>query len=143
MKAAAAGISLSEAEASVASPFTSKDPTVRCVLDLVAEGRAGLVTALNTFRFMALYSLTQCLSVLILYSLALDLSDKQYLYIDLILVTLPSICMGMTRAEQELSPRRPITQLLSFVPIFSILFAISLIALSHVYMFIWCQQMDW
>ena len=92
---------------------------------------------------MALYSLTQYMSVLILYSLALDFSDKQYLYIDLILVTLPSICMGMTRAEQELSPRRPITRLLSFVRIFSIMFTVALIAIAQVYMFFWCQQMDW
>lgn len=32
LKAAHAGISLSEAESSVASPFTSKDPNIECVV---------------------------------------------------------------------------------------------------------------
>ena len=35
LKTAHAGISLSEAEASVASPFTSKDPNISCVLSLI------------------------------------------------------------------------------------------------------------
>ena len=35
LKTAHAGISLSEAEASVASPFTSKDPNITCVPTLI------------------------------------------------------------------------------------------------------------
>lgn len=35
LKAAHAGISLSEAEASVASPFTSKQPNIECVPTLI------------------------------------------------------------------------------------------------------------
>lgn len=35
LKTAHAGISLSEAEASVASPFTSKDPNIKCVPRLI------------------------------------------------------------------------------------------------------------
>ena len=35
LKTAHAGISLSEAEASVASPFTSKTPNIECVVNLI------------------------------------------------------------------------------------------------------------
>ena len=38
LKRAHAGISLSEAEASVASPFTSKEPNISCVPELIREG---------------------------------------------------------------------------------------------------------
>ena len=38
LKKAHAGISLSEAEASVASPFTSKEPNISCVPELIREG---------------------------------------------------------------------------------------------------------
>ena len=38
LKKAHAGISLSEAEASVASPFTSKEPNIACVPELIREG---------------------------------------------------------------------------------------------------------
>lgn len=35
LKAANVGISLSEAEASIAAPFTSKTPNISCVVDLL------------------------------------------------------------------------------------------------------------
>ena len=67
LKAAHAGISLSEAEASVASPFTSTDANISCVPTVVREGRAALVTSFGIFKYMACYSLTQFFSVCLLY----------------------------------------------------------------------------
>lgn len=67
LKAAHAGISLSEAEASVASPFTSKVADISCIPALIKEGRAALVTSFGVFKFIAGYSLTQFTSVIILY----------------------------------------------------------------------------
>ena len=52
LKAADVGISLSEAEASVAAPFTSRTPDISCVLDVIKEGRAALVTSFSCFKFM-------------------------------------------------------------------------------------------
>ncbi|KAK4337200.1 hypothetical protein RND71_043299 [Anisodus tanguticus] len=68
LKAAHAGVSLSETEASVASPFTSKKPNISCIPKLIQEGRASLVTAFGILKYMACYSLTQFLSVIILYT---------------------------------------------------------------------------
>ena len=67
LKAAHAGISLSEAEASVASPFTSKVPNITCVPKVIMEGRAALTTMFGVFKFMSLYALTQFISATILY----------------------------------------------------------------------------
>ncbi|OLY82066.1 putative cation-transporting ATPase [Smittium mucronatum] len=55
LKAADIGISLSEAESSVAAPFTSKRNDIRCVLDVIKEGRASLVTSFSCFKYMACY----------------------------------------------------------------------------------------
>nr|CAD7450212.1 unnamed protein product [Timema bartmani] len=52
LKAAHAGISLSEAESSVASPFTSRDPNISCVPIVIREGRAALSTSFGIFKFM-------------------------------------------------------------------------------------------
>ena len=49
LKAAHVGISLSEAEASIAAPFTSQIPDISCVLNLIREGRCALVTS---FRYV-------------------------------------------------------------------------------------------
>ena len=45
LRAAHAGIALSEAEASVVSPFTSKTKSIASVVDLLKEGRASLATS--------------------------------------------------------------------------------------------------
>ncbi|MEQ2181909.1 hypothetical protein GOODEAATRI_016502 [Goodea atripinnis] len=66
LRAADVGVSLSEAEASVASTFTSKTENISCVPMLIREGRCSLVTSFSLFRYMALYSLIQFCSVLIL-----------------------------------------------------------------------------
>lgn len=52
LKAADVGISLSEAEASVAAPFTSKTPDIGCVIEVIREGRAALVTSFSCFKYM-------------------------------------------------------------------------------------------
>ena len=67
-KAAHVGSSLSEAEASVAAPFTSKIPNISCIPTLMKEGRCALVTSFGVFKYMALYSFIQFISVLILYT---------------------------------------------------------------------------
>ena len=45
LKTADMGISLSEAEASIAAPFTSKIQDISCVVRVLKEGRAALTTS--------------------------------------------------------------------------------------------------
>lgn len=77
LKAADVGISLSEAEASVAAPFTSRVFDISCVPQLIREGRASLVTSFTCFKYMSLYSAIQFTSVSFLYASASNLGDFQ------------------------------------------------------------------
>lgn len=90
LKAADVGISLSEAEASVAAPFTSQVFDISCVPELIrycslpslraddpSEGRAALVTSFCCFKYMSLYSAIQFTSVSFLYASASNLGDFQ------------------------------------------------------------------
>ena len=97
LKTAHAGISISSgAESSVASPFTSREENISCVPSLIREGRCALVTSFGMFKYMAAYSLTQFTSVLILYSIESNLTDIQFLYVDLFLITFFAFFFGMT-----------------------------------------------
>lgn len=80
LKAAHAGIALSDSEASVASPFTSKEASISCVPELIRQGRCALVTSFGIFKYMAAYSLTQFISVMILYEIGTNLTDFQVNY---------------------------------------------------------------
>ncbi|KAI1315866.1 hypothetical protein EDD11_000242 [Mortierella claussenii] len=113
LKAADVGISLSEAEASVAAPFTSRSPDIECVVKVIQEGRAALVTSFSCFKFMALYSIIQFTTVSLLYAFASNLGDFQFLYIDLVLILPIAVLMGRTEAFPALSPKRPTANLVS------------------------------
>uniref|UniRef100_A0A673KUZ1 Probable cation-transporting ATPase 13A2 n=1 Tax=Sinocyclocheilus rhinocerous TaxID=307959 RepID=A0A673KUZ1_9TELE len=121
LRAADVGVSLSEAEASVASPFTSKSNNISCVPLLIKEGRCSLVTSFSLFKYMALYSLIQFASVLILYTEKTNLGDLQFLFFDLVLVTVLAIVMGRGGPSDELHPQRPAASLLSLPVLSSLL----------------------
>jgi cation-transporting P-type ATPase 13A2 len=59
LKVADAGLSLSDAEASVAAPFTSKVQNISAVVTLLKEGRSSLVSGFVSFKFMEMYGIIQ------------------------------------------------------------------------------------
>ncbi|KAL6262371.1 hypothetical protein P5V15_007460 [Pogonomyrmex californicus] len=121
LRAAHVGISLSEAESSVASPFTSKISDISCVPKVIREGRAALVTSFGIFKFMVAYSLTEFLSVIILYSINSNLTDLQFLFIDICLIINFAFFFGKTHAyKKKLSKIAPMTSLLSLIPLLSL-----------------------
>jgi len=113
LKAADVGISLSEAEASVAAPFTSRIFDISCVPQVIKEGRAALVTSFSCFKYMSLYSAIQFTSVSFLYASASNLGDFQFLYIDLLLILPIAIFMGWAGPYYTLSKKRPTASLVS------------------------------
>lgn len=113
LKAADVGISLSEAEASVAAPFTSRVFDISCVPQVIKEGRAALVTSFSCFKYMSLYSAIQFTSVSFLYASASNLGDFQFLFIDLLLILPIAIFMGWSGAYPQLSRKRPTASLVS------------------------------
>lgn len=121
LKAAHAGISLSEAEASIASPFTSAEANISCVPRVIREGRAALVTSFGVFKFMVLYSLMEFMSTVILYSIESNLTDFEFLFIDLCLVVNLAFFFGRNKAcSAPLSPQKPLTSLLSLISLMSL-----------------------
>ena len=76
LKQADVGVSLSQVEASIAAPFTSKQTDISCMITLLIEGRAALTTTFQTFKFIELYSIIQFISVSLLYLQGGNLSDN-------------------------------------------------------------------
>uniref|UniRef100_A0A8C6Q8Z2 Polyamine-transporting ATPase 13A3 n=1 Tax=Nothobranchius furzeri TaxID=105023 RepID=A0A8C6Q8Z2_NOTFU len=120
LKRAHGGISLSELEASVASPFTSRTPNISCVPSLIREGRAALITSFCVFKFMALYSIIQYISVTLLYSILSNLGDFQFLFIDIAIILLIVFTSNLNPAWKELVSRRPPSGLISGPLLFSV-----------------------
>ncbi|PQE16569.1 p-type atpase protein [Rutstroemia sp. NJR-2017a BBW] len=111
LKAADVGISLSEAEASVAAPFTSRVFDITCVPEVIREGRAALVTSFSCFKYMSLYSAIQFTSVSFLYASASNLVSVQFKNL-IKTVYLPAI-VGWTGPFPTLCRKRPTANLVS------------------------------
>ena len=143
LKAADVGISLSEAEASVAAPFTSHVFDISCVPKLIREGRAALVTSFCCFKYMSLYSAIQFTSVSFLYASASNLGDFQFLFIDLLLILPIAIFMGWTGAYPTLSRKRPTASLVSRKVLIPLLGQIVLCILIQLVAFETVQKQPW
>ncbi|XP_071146699.1 polyamine-transporting ATPase 13A3-like isoform X6 [Mytilus edulis] len=143
LKAAHAGISLSEAEASVAAPFTSHIPNIECVVTVMREGRCALATSFGCFKYMALYSFIQFISVLILYNYSCNLADMQFLYIDLVITTSIAVLMGYTGAYRHLVAQQPQSSLIELSNLISIVGQVLLVLLFQLSAFFFLQSQKW
>lgn len=144
LKAAHTGVSLSDAESSVASPFTSKNANISCIINVIKEGRAALVTSFGIFKYMTGYSLCQFISVLLLYSMDSNLTDMEFLYIDLFIISVFAFFFGKTSSYPgKLVRKPPLTSLLSLSPILSLILQLMLIGAFQVGAFLYLKEQPW
>lgn len=116
LKTADVGISLSEAEASIAAPFTSKVQNISCVVELLKEGKASLTTSFQAFKFIELYSLIQFFTSILCYTKGAAITDGQFLYIDLVALVPLSIFQARTGSYHKLTKDMP-TDTLFYGPV--------------------------
>lgn len=136
LKTADVGISLSEAEASIAAPFTSMVFDISCVVTLLREGRCAMTTSFQAFKFIELYSFIQFFSCVMLYTVNSSLSDHQFLYIDLVALVPLSIFSAWTGPYQTLNSNLP-TATLFYMPVLVSVFVSAAIQLVfQVYFFL-------
>lgn len=143
LKAADVGISLSEAEASVAAPFTSRVFEISCVLDIIKEGRSSLVTSFSCFQYMSLYSAIQFITVTILYKTGTNLGDFQFLYIDLFLILPLAIFMSWSKPYSKLALKRPTANLVSPKILIPLVCNIVLLLICQIFIWLWVKKEPW
>ena len=107
LKTADVGISLSEAEASIAAPFSSKILDISAVVILLKEGKCALTTSFSTFKLIELYSWIQFSSSIILYYLGTNYTDFEWFYQDIFVMIPLTMFIGWTEASDKLSAELP------------------------------------
>ncbi|KAL4442902.1 hypothetical protein ABPG74_010791 [Tetrahymena malaccensis] len=120
LKDADMGISLGEAEASVAAAFTSKVINISVIEYILREGRCCLTTSFQCFKYMALYSLIQGFTQTITYFRGTLPADMQILYWDLFIIIPLTFFLGLTEASDKLTPEIPAHRLFSYKNILSV-----------------------
>ncbi|XP_022090369.1 probable cation-transporting ATPase 13A3 [Acanthaster planci] len=143
LKAAHAGVALTETEASVASPFTSKIQNISCIPTLIKDGRAALVTSFGMFKFLALYSMIQFITVIICYSFQSNMSDFMFMYADIFVCTTVVLFMGRNDAYHAIAAKKPPSKLVIFPLIFSVVVQVAIQAACQVAIFFILQEQPW
>ena len=123
LKCASVGVSLSQEEASMAAPFTSKVPDISCIINLLIEGKASLVTSFQSFKFIIMYSLIQFTSTTILNVSNSYLTDNQFLVSDLFMIVPLTFLMSWVESDNKLTKDIPVSSLFSFSVIITIFFS--------------------
>uniref|UniRef100_A0A663MXX4 Cation-transporting ATPase n=1 Tax=Athene cunicularia TaxID=194338 RepID=A0A663MXX4_ATHCN len=143
LKMAHAGISLSEQEASVASPFTSQIPNIQCVPELIREGRAALVASFAVVKYLTLYGLIQFVGTALLFWQLQIFGNHQYLIQDVIITLLVCLTMSLTEAYPKLAPYRPPGQLISPPLLLSIILNVCFTIAMQTCGFLLVKQQPW
>ncbi|KDN52154.1 hypothetical protein K437DRAFT_254533 [Tilletiaria anomala UBC 951] len=113
LKAADVGVSLSEAESSVAAPFTSSTEDISCMDGLIREGRSCLQTSCTSVLFLAIYSITEYMSVILLYIRFTSFDNAEYLFIDVFIVLSVMLGLANSHPAQKLAKWAPPSRLMS------------------------------
>ncbi|MCO5602074.1 hypothetical protein L7F22_056201 [Adiantum nelumboides] len=121
LRIAHAGIALSEAEASVVSPFTSKDKSILSPVDLLREGRGALHTSFACYKFLIMYGLTFSIFKLCSYWYGVIVCQMSFLFIDGVAVLSLGYAMTVSQPEKVLGKARPTSSLLGPLNVASVL----------------------
>ena len=113
LKTADIGLSLSEAEASVAAPFTSIIQDISPVIQLLKEGKTSLCVTFQLFKMIFLWAVIQSSGVFVMYYLNSDYTDIQFLYIDIVILFPIWFFMAVTKPAKHLTHHIPVGSLFS------------------------------
>jgi cation-transporting ATPase 13A3/4/5 len=93
---------------------------------------------------MVAYSLTEFISVVILYYVDSNLFDLQFLFIDICLIVNFAFFFGKTEAYAgPLVKDPPLTSLLSFIPLMSMSLHVLVILAVQIAAFVWVRHFSW
>lgn len=97
-------------DASVASPFTSKMPSIRGCVDIIRQGRCTLVTSIQMYQILALQCLISAYSLSVLYLEGVKKGDHQMTALGM-LMSVSYVTISRAKPLPRLSPVRPLTSI--------------------------------
>ncbi|KAJ1903406.1 hypothetical protein LPJ81_003075, partial [Coemansia sp. IMI 209127] len=112
LRASHVGLALSDAEASIVSPFASSNRSVMSCVELLLQSRAGLATSFANYRALILYGTTMTMSKLITFYHADSMSQNMWMVIDSLIATSMAISVTFLPTAKKLSKYRPTSRIL-------------------------------
>jgi len=107
LRAAHVGVALSDAEASVVSPFTGVSKSAMAVVDVLLEGRCGLASAFACYKNVILYGLIETLNQMVNAYYAITFGEWCWVMLDGFWIMCTSFSLATVMPAAVLSKRRP------------------------------------
>ncbi|KAI8990019.1 hypothetical protein BDB01DRAFT_841879 [Pilobolus umbonatus] len=142
LRAAHVGIAMSEAEASVVSPFSTSRRSVQACVDLIIQGRAALASSFASYKYLIMYGETMALSKFCTFYFTLSFSELNFIFIDAFITVFCSIAVTQAKAADKLSSHRPTSRILGPEVMLSVIGQIVINALFLMGGFIWLYSRD-
>ncbi|GAB9464811.1 hypothetical protein Gpo141_00002237 [Globisporangium polare] len=111
LRIAHVGVALSDAEASVVSPFTSKTRSLQSIVDLVLEGRGALATSFGSVKYLIMYGLIGIGCRFVMYYNGVFVSQFGFMYLDGAILVGLSYAITRSRPLKSLGTQRPTSSL--------------------------------
>ncbi|KAI8583019.1 hypothetical protein K450DRAFT_225942 [Umbelopsis ramanniana AG] len=143
LRAAHVGLALSEAEASIVSPFSTSNRSVMQCVELLRQGRSALATSFANYKFLILYG--ECMGFWELFMFYFGVIAPQPVWITIDGFITPSMTFAITQAlpAKKLGPRRPTAKVLGPYVLASLLGTIFINFWFLAASVIWLFQQDW
>ena len=129
LRTADVGVSLTNEESSIAAPFNSTIDDISCLVKLLREGKCSLVTTIQTFKYMIVYSLIQFMTIVLLFMNNSYLTDFQFIIVDIFIILPLASLFPLTEPYRKLTKHQLTGNLVSF-PIICSIFTQTVICLA-------------
>eukprot|EP00607_Mallomonas_marina_P002717 CAMPEP_0182440352 /NCGR_PEP_ID=MMETSP1167-20130531/87011_1 /TAXON_ID=2988 /ORGANISM="Mallomonas Sp, Strain CCMP3275" /LENGTH=1295 /DNA_ID=CAMNT_0024634289 /DNA_START=719 /DNA_END=4606 /DNA_ORIENTATION=- len=126
-------------DASVASPFTSKMPSICGSLDIIRQGRCTLVTTIQMYQILALNCLINAYSLSVLRLDGIKYGDVQMTCLG-ILMSVSFITISRSKPLQQLSPVRPLRSIFHPALFLSLMGQFALHLVTMIYLVSECKR---
>lgn len=149
MKTAHVGVALSDAEASIVSPFTSIDKSIESVVHIIREGRCALASAFASYKYIIMYGQIEAFNNVCNAYFLINFSEYCWVFMDGIWMLTMSLLLPFAKAAKHLSASRPTASLLGPITLSSccgVLFwnlAFAILALFVLFQQDWFQCRKW
>ncbi|KAJ1666149.1 hypothetical protein EV178_002545 [Coemansia sp. RSA 1646] len=144
LRAAHVGIALSDAEASIVSPFSSSDRSIMSCVQLLIESRAGLATSFANFAALICYG--QVMSGMVKmasFYFAISLTQNLWMLIDGAVATGMMLTISLSGPARRLAPSRPTSRILGPQMLASVGGTVFINWVFGALVYVWLFQQDW
>ncbi|KAJ1927681.1 hypothetical protein IWQ60_002737, partial [Tieghemiomyces parasiticus] len=143
LRAAHVGIALSEAEASIVSPFSTSIRSIQSCVELIREGRAALASSFAGYKYLILYGQTMAMMKTNFFYFQGSIAQSLWIVVDAVITMGMTACISLSTAAPRLAPRRPTARLLGPETLSS---TVGVVLINWIYLiggYVWLYAQPW